>query len=78
VARGAATPYDNAEFLFYRAEREILLARIDSDIQETRRIERYVILAAAGVYTWLATSANAAPIDAGWAWWIPLGLTVLA
>jgi hypothetical protein len=69
---------DDREFYFYHSEREFLLNRIDSDVEETRRIERLVILAAAAVYTWLATESGDAQVEAlAWAWWIPLGVTVL-
>jgi hypothetical protein len=68
---------EDVPFNFYKSEHRILLARIDSDILETRQIERYVVMAAACVYTWLATASNAAPINADWAWWIPFGLTGL-
>ena len=67
----------DSQFAFYQSEREFLLRQIDSDIQETRRIERLVILAAAAVYTWLATESSDQTGQFAWAWWIPFGITVL-
>ena len=65
--------HDSVEF--HLKEYECLKKEIDSAVQETRTLERYALVATAGVWTWLlATSGGARDLI----WWIPSLLVFFA